>query len=187
MPPDYKIDNGTNFSSGLFQKLLEYMHICSVFAAPYHPSANGTIKRVNQTLANILNKISNTHVSKWPLFLSVSIFAYNISTHLSTGYTLFEMLNARKPVLPPVLYLSVKNQKAVSPGLYLLRLITALIKLHTNAYVSAESRQINSHTALSLVLNLIMSFLLMTRFFISLSHLALNYLSLILSGVGRLQ
>ena len=123
------------------------MHICGVFTAPYHPSANGTVKRVNQTLANILCKISNTHVSKWLLFLPVSIFAYNIFTHLSTGYSLFEMLYRRKPVLPPVLYLLVSNRKAVSPGLYLSRLTSALIKLHTNAYVSAESRQITSYTA----------------------------------------
>ena len=77
----------------------------------------------------------------------VSIFAYKISTHLSTGYSPFEMLYVRKPALPPVLYLLVSDQKAVSPGLYLSRLTSALIKLHTNAYVSAESRQINSHTA----------------------------------------
>ena len=146
-PQFIKTDNGTNFSSGLFQKLLEYMHICGVFTAPYHPSSNGTVKRVNQTLANILCKISDTHVSKWPLFLPVSIFAYNISTHLSTGYSPFEMLYRCKPALPPVLYLLVSNQKAVSPRLYLSRLTTALIKLHTNAYVSAEKRQINSHTA----------------------------------------
>ena len=63
-PQFIKIDNGTNFSSGLFQKLLEYMHICSVFTAPYHPSANGMVERVNQTLANILYKISSTHASK---------------------------------------------------------------------------------------------------------------------------
>ena len=66
---------------------------------------------------------------------------------MSTGYSLFEMLYGRKPALPPVLYSLVSDQKAVSPGLYLSRLTSALIKLHTNAYVSAESIQINSHTA----------------------------------------
>ena len=81
--------------------------------------------------------ISSSKILKWPLFLPVSIFAYNMSTHLSTDYSLFEMLYRRKPVLPPVLYLLVSDQIAVSPGLYLLRLTTALIKLHTNAYVSA--------------------------------------------------
>ena len=91
--------------------------------------------------------ISSSKILKCPLFLPVSIFAYNISTHLSTGYSPFEMLYGRKPALPPVLYLLVSDQKAVSPGLYLSRLTSALIKLHTNAYVSAESRQINSHTA----------------------------------------
>ena len=64
MPPVYYKENGTNFSSGLSQKLLEYMHICGVFTAPYHPSAIGTVKRVNQILANIICKISKTHVSK---------------------------------------------------------------------------------------------------------------------------
>ena len=129
------------------------MHICGVFTAPYHPSANGTVERVNQTLANILCKISNTHVSNWPLFLPVSIFAYNISTHSSTGYSPFEMLYGRKPALPPVLYLLLSDQKAVSPGLYLSRLTSALIKLHTNAYVSAESRQFASHTAFKYHIN----------------------------------
>ena len=118
-PQFIKTDNGTNFSLGLFQKLLDYIHICRVFTAPYHPSANGTVMFVNQIPAYILHKILYTYVSKWPLFLPVSIFAYNISTHLSTGYSPFEILYRHVPALPPVLYLLVSNQKAVSPGLYL--------------------------------------------------------------------
>ena len=91
-PQFIKTDNGTNFASGFFQKLLEYMHIRGVFTAPYHPSANGTVECVNQTLANILRKISNSHISKWPLFLPVAVFSYNISVHSTTGHSLFELL-----------------------------------------------------------------------------------------------
>ena len=91
--------------------------------------------------------ISSSKILKWSLFLLVSIFAYNISLPLSTGCSLFEMLNRRKPVLPSAFYLLVSNQEAVSPGLHLLRLTTALIKLYANAFVSAKSRQIATHTA----------------------------------------
>ena len=84
---------------------------------------------------------------KWPLFLPVSIFSYNMSTHLSTDNSPFEMLYGQKPALSPTLYLLVSVQKAVSSGLYFSILATALILLPTNVYVSAESRQINSHTA----------------------------------------
>ena len=48
MPQFIKTDNGTNISSGLFQNLLEYMHICGVFTTPYHPSSNGTVSSLNQ-------------------------------------------------------------------------------------------------------------------------------------------
>lgn len=50
-------------------------------------------------------------------------------------------------MLPPVFYFLDSDQKAVSPGLHLSRITSALIKLHSNVCVSAESRQIASHTA----------------------------------------
>ena len=80
-PQFIKTDNGTNFASGFFQKLLKYMHICGVFTAPYHPSANGTVERVNQTLANILRKISNFSYFKMaPLPTCCCVFIQYIST-----------------------------------------------------------------------------------------------------------
>ena len=89
--------------------------------------------------------ISSSMILKWPFFLPVSIFAYNMSTHLSIDYSPFEMLYGHKTALSPMLYWLVSVQKAVSSGLYFSILATALILLPTNIYVSAESGQINPY------------------------------------------
>ena len=121
------------------------MHICGVFTAPYHPSANGTVERVNQTLANILWKISNSHISKWPLFLPVAVFSYNISVCSTTGHSPSELLCVRKLALPPVLYSLVADQPKVSPSQYLNKLTSSLIKLHTKAFLSSDLKLTTAH------------------------------------------
>ena len=48
------------------------------------------------------------------------------------------MLYGCKPVLPPVLYSLVADQDNVNPSVYLSKLTSTLIKLHTSAFINSE-------------------------------------------------
>lgn len=138
-PQFIKTDNGTNFSSNVFAKMLELLKIRGVFTTPYHPQANGTVERVNQTIANILQKTADQNISMWPLYLPSVMFAYNISIYSNTGKLPFELLYGQKPALLPILYAQIVDQDCLTPSEYLKRLTNLLIKLHTEAYISSHN------------------------------------------------
>ena len=58
------------------------------------------------------------------------------------------MLYGRKLALPPVLYSLVSNQPKEEPSLYLTKLMSTLIKLHTNTFQSSEYIHNTAHAQL---------------------------------------
>ena len=80
-------DNGTNFAGSVLPKLNSLMCIRSALITPYHPEANGMVKRVNSTLVDILRKLTTEFPCAWCSFIEFFSFAYNNSFHSSTLQT----------------------------------------------------------------------------------------------------
>jgi hypothetical protein len=68
--------------------------------------ANGLDERFNQTLQNMLVKFVCEKKEMWEDFLSTCTYAYNTSRHESSKFTPFEVMFARKAVIPVDLALS---------------------------------------------------------------------------------
>ena len=62
--------------------------------------ANGLVERFNQTLQNMLIKYIDQKKELWEQFLDTCVFSYNTSKQESSQYSPFELMFARKPVLP---------------------------------------------------------------------------------------
>ena len=93
-------DNGSQFKSeltGCLDKLLGIEHI---FTSIYHPQSNGICERFNQTVKSMLYKVSMDHPSQWPDYLPMIMFAYRETPHLSTGFSLFQILFGGNPKSP---------------------------------------------------------------------------------------
>ncbi|CAF5047213.1 unnamed protein product [Rotaria sp. Silwood1] len=90
-------DNGTHFSSSLYESLLNLTQCCHVKTTSYHPKANGQCERHNATLVPNLVALSNQSRSNWDDKLVATTFNYNATRHDSTGYTPFELMFARQP------------------------------------------------------------------------------------------
>ena len=92
LPDTVCTDNGTPFTSDLFQTFLRNNGVEHVRTAPYHPSSNGLAERAVQTVKNGLAKqTSGTLQTKLDRFL----FSYRAIPLESTGKSPAEMMFGR--------------------------------------------------------------------------------------------
>jgi transposase InsO family protein len=97
VPVEIITDNGTHFSSSLYESLLKLAGCCHIKTTPYHPQANGQCERHNATLVPNLVALSNHSRSNWDEKLIPTTFNYNATRHDSTGFTPFELMFGRPP------------------------------------------------------------------------------------------
>ncbi|CAF3759897.1 unnamed protein product [Rotaria sp. Silwood1] len=97
VPFEIVTDNGTHFSSSLYESLLKLTQCCHVKTTHYNPKANGQCERHNATLGPNLVALSNQFRSNWDDKLVATTFNYNATRYDSTGYTPFQLMFARQP------------------------------------------------------------------------------------------
>ena len=93
-------DNGTQFVSQLTQSFNKILEISQIFSARYHPQSNGCIERLNQTIKQMLKKVTIDNPNEWDVYLPMVLFAYRSTVHQSTGFSPFEMLFGKNPKTP---------------------------------------------------------------------------------------
>lgn len=81
----------------------------------------------------ILRKLAHNKPSEWNTYLQSAIFAYNVSYHLITKFSPFQMVYSRHPALLPILYLEIKEPGDMTPKQYMECLADNLIKIQTQA------------------------------------------------------
>ncbi|KAJ9523780.1 hypothetical protein QJQ45_019973, partial [Haematococcus lacustris] len=97
-------DGGTEFV-GAFAELLQRALIDHGTTSANHPQSNGLSERCVQTVKACLRKhcTSNRVTDQWDDALPMIALGYRCSTQESTRMTPYELLFARKPVVPPAI------------------------------------------------------------------------------------
>lgn len=99
-PAEIVTDNGTEFE-GAFQTLCEKWYIDHRRTSPYHPQADGLAERVVQTLKKSLRRMRMANPGQeWDELLPYIALGYRCSEQKATGFSPFELLYARSPILP---------------------------------------------------------------------------------------
>ena len=93
-------DRGPEFNSGLFTELHRLGGIEISNTTPYHPMGNGVVERLNRSLIQMLRSIPEGDKKKWKEHLPSLMFAYNSTTHSTTGYAPFFLMFGRASKLP---------------------------------------------------------------------------------------
>ena len=111
-------DQGGEFNNAINNELAKLLGIEHRLTTPYHPQvgvynyslkltlnavvfqANGLVERFNQTIQTMLVKFIDDKKDCWEDYLDTCIYAYNTSKHESSKFTPFELMFARKAILP---------------------------------------------------------------------------------------
>jgi len=101
-PGQVVTDSGTEFL-GHFDQLLRDCMIDHCTISTDHPQANGQAEKMVQTVKRALMKVcaANQTVTDWDDQVAWISLGYRCSPQRSTGFTPYELLYARKPVVPP--------------------------------------------------------------------------------------
>ncbi|PAA63041.1 hypothetical protein BOX15_Mlig004385g20 [Macrostomum lignano] len=99
IPMEISTDNGKNFTASLLAEALEILGVKHIFSSTYHPQANH-VERLHSTLHNMLRHYTAENPNEWHKYLSATIYAYNTAKQSSSTYSPFELVFARKPLMP---------------------------------------------------------------------------------------
>jgi hypothetical protein len=83
-------DRGTEFVNDLITILAEKYKIKHITTTAYHPQGNGQTERSNQTVKNILSKI--TRKGDWDIYLPSALFVTRTMPNESTKFTPSELI-----------------------------------------------------------------------------------------------
>ena len=110
VPRKLLTDNGAEFSSQVFDEVLNKYGIEHIHSTPYKPSSNGAIERLNRTLIQLLRSTEGDN--SWLQNLGQVVVTYNNSWHASIDATPSQyLLKESHSVLPqPVLRASTKEE-----------------------------------------------------------------------------
>ena len=100
IPKSLVTDQGTNFTSKLFQDLCKLFKITKLQTSAYHPQSNGALERSHQTLKDYLRHFIKPTQTDWDEWVHLAIFSYNTSVHSSTKLTPFELIFGKQAEIP---------------------------------------------------------------------------------------
>ena len=107
-------DRGAQFTSRLYQSLLEKLGVDRSLTTAYNPKSNGLVEGFNKVLKTIMKTYVFDHkesVGTWDVMLPIFLMAYRSSVHGSTGETPHFLLTSREMKLPIDLLYSCPSDK----------------------------------------------------------------------------
>ncbi|KAJ8007768.1 hypothetical protein DPEC_G00097630 [Dallia pectoralis] len=100
-------DQGRDFESHTIKELCSLIGAEKVRTTPYHPQGN-PVERFNRTLISMLGTLDEEDKHHWRDFVRPVVHAYNCTRNDATGYSPYELMFGRQPMLPVDLILGLK-------------------------------------------------------------------------------
>ncbi|KAL0171312.1 hypothetical protein M9458_031623, partial [Cirrhinus mrigala] len=97
LPSEILTDQGTPFMSRLMADLCRLLRVKQLRTTVYHPQTDGLVERFNQTLKQMLRRVTAEDKRDWDLLLPYVLFGIREVPQASTGFTPFELLFGRQP------------------------------------------------------------------------------------------
>ena len=111
-------DQGRNFESNLMQEICLLMGTHKSRTTAYHPQCDGLVERHNRTIQDMLSSFVADHKDDWDMWVSLVVYAYNTSTHESTGFSPYELIFGRPARTPLELDLQIPLKNPCSQSEY---------------------------------------------------------------------
>ncbi|XP_076061528.1 uncharacterized protein LOC143037281 [Oratosquilla oratoria] len=101
LPTVIQSDQGSNFTSRLFNQVMESLGVKQSRSSAYHPQSQGVVERFHQTLKRILRTFCLETGRDWDEGVDLLLFAIRDSVQESLGYSPFQLVyghEARGPL-----------------------------------------------------------------------------------------
>ena len=95
LPRELQSDQGSNFTSGIFKKVMNTLGIKQYFSTAYHPESQGALERFHQTLKSMLTKYCIESNNDWDVGIPFLLYAVRCTKQSSLGYSPNELLFGR--------------------------------------------------------------------------------------------
>ena len=87
-PMSLHADQGGNFESDLMAHICRHLKVEKTRTPPYHPQGNAQVERYNQTMINIVAKLTKKpEYDDWCEQIPIAVAAYNGTEQATTGFT----------------------------------------------------------------------------------------------------
>ncbi len=87
IPKYIQSDQGTNFMSRVFAKVMKQLNVKHQVSSAYHPQSQGAIERFHQTLKSMLRTFCVEHEKEWDEHIPLLLFAVRNTTKASLGFS----------------------------------------------------------------------------------------------------
>ncbi len=101
-------DNGSQFASDLWIKIMNLLHIWVVFTSPYHPGPNA-VERTNRNIKAYLKKYFSDHQRNWDESIQHMLFALRNAKCKRTGLTPAQLVLGKNMTAPLDIVLPAKD------------------------------------------------------------------------------
>lgn len=112
MPKFIQSDQGTNFMSRVFAKVMKQLNIKHQVSSAYHPQSQGAIERFHQTLKSMLRTFCVEREKEWDEEIPLLLFAVRNTTQASLGFSPSELIFGHTVRGP----LKILQEQILSPG-----------------------------------------------------------------------
>ena len=92
LPKSVQSDQGSNFTSGIFQQVMHELGIKQYRSSAYHPESQGALERFHQTLKNMIRSYCFDTEKDWDEGIHLLLFAVRESVQESLGFSPFELV-----------------------------------------------------------------------------------------------
>ena len=131
VPVQYHTDQGSQFTSALFQEMCKILHIDKTRNSSNHPQSSGLVKKLNGTIEDMLSKFISKNHKDWDTFLTFLMLVYRSSPHDTLGESPNTMMFGREVLMPVDLLFGKTSQlKDVSTPEYIHNLTNRMDKVH---------------------------------------------------------
>ncbi|XP_076043867.1 uncharacterized protein LOC143026959 [Oratosquilla oratoria] len=92
LPTVVQSDQGSNFTSRLFNQVMESLGVRQSRSSAYHPQSQGVVERFHQTLKRVLRTFCIETGRDWDEGVDLLLFAIRDSVQASLGYSPFQLV-----------------------------------------------------------------------------------------------
>ncbi|XP_072182256.1 uncharacterized protein [Diadema setosum] len=92
LPKCVQSDQGSNFTSKIFQQVMSELGVECKNSSAYHPQSQGALERFHQTLKNMMRVYCSEHEKEWDEGIPLLLFAVRESVQESLGFSPFELV-----------------------------------------------------------------------------------------------